>query len=112
MSALRHAAGPLLALFAWSLFRPTIEFTQISLALTCIAIGFGFATPYLGRAIARLAGKDLEQGLRRSRSSKRKARILRAMKDLRPSSFADLKRAASQFAADITAAEVEQHPQP
>lgn len=111
VSAMRHAAGPLLALIAWSIARPGIEFTQVPLALVLIGIGFGFATPYLGRLVARLTGKDLEKGLRQSRSSKHKARILQAMKDLRPNSFADLKRAASQFAAELTAAEVEEHPQ-
>ena len=45
------------------------------------------------------AGKDPERGLKRERVSTRKARIVTAMHDLRPGSFAELKRTAAQLAA-------------
>ncbi len=109
--AFGYAAGPLLALGVWSYTRPNLEFEQYGWALVVIGFSCGFGLPYLARALAHLLGKDLNRDRRSARSSSRKARIVHAMKDLRPGSFAELKRAASQFAAELVTAEVEENPQ-
>jgi len=111
LKSLGYAAGPLAALILWSLLRPGLDFASYGSALLGIGIGFGFGVPYLARGIARLMGKDPNRGQRLALSTVRKSRIVAAMHDLRPTSFADLKRAASQFAAELVSAEVEDHPQ-
>ncbi len=111
MRTLGYAATPLVAWILWSLVRPGLDFASYGSALLLIGVGCGFGLPYLTRGVARLLGQDPNRGQRLSKSLARKSRIVAAMKDLRPSSFADLKRAASQFAAELVSAEVEDHPQ-
>lgn len=108
---LGYCAGPLLAWILWSSVRPSLEFPQYALWIVVIGCTCGFGIPYLARALARLAGKDPDRELKRSQSTVRKSRIVAAMQDLRPTSFAELKRAASQFAAELVTAEVEDNPQ-
>ena len=103
-----YGIGVLLALLCWLLVRGSLSFSQVEEATLLIGLGFGLGSPLLGIGLARATKRDLTRELRGKRRSVRRARIVTAMKDLNPGSFAELKRTASQFATELASVEAEE----
>lgn len=104
----RYFAGVLVAFVWWLVVSDSTPFNQVSKTLVQVGFGFGFFLPLLGTAILHFTGRDPHVALKRDKRERKKGRIVAAMKNLHPGSFAELKRAASQFATELSAAESEE----